>query len=201
MPKVLQELSKMNETSLRSEVLEPLKIVSGKVVACEPGVFEQQMFEQKIQPGSYPVIIWWYEETQLIAAAELKLAESVPVRWEMATKLGQNMDELEEGHIFGYPVDTGLGCFADQEAICQMSEIEARLVRELGDDFISFYDDVLDDVLMEHDDGWGNLLVSKENGLNAILFRTGYGDGFYASYWGFDEDGQLVSLVTDFNVL
>ncbi|WP_338750797.1 DUF4241 domain-containing protein [Bacillus sp. FJAT-52991] len=201
MSKVLRELSKIGEKTLRPEVLEPLKIVSGKIVACEPGVFDNRSFERLIEPGSYPVVAWWHEDTQLIAAAELKLSDGVPVRWEMATKPGQNIDELEEGHIFGYPVDTGLGCFADQEAIGKMSEIEARLVRELGEDFISFYDDALDDVLMEHDDVWGNFIVSKENGLNAILFRTGYGDGFYASYWGMDEDGQIVSLVTDFNVL
>ncbi|MEH6980177.1 DUF4241 domain-containing protein, partial [Bacillus pseudomycoides] len=29
----------------------------------------------------------------------------------------------------------------------------------------------------------------------------GYGDGFYPSYWGFDENGKIVSLVTDFQVL
>jgi hypothetical protein len=33
-----------------------------------------------------------------------------------------------------------------------------------------------------------------------IVFQSGYGDGFYASYWGFDAEGQLVCLVTDFDL-
>lgn len=38
-------------------------------------------------------------------------------------------------------------------------------------------------------------------GLNVMIFSSGYGDGFYASYWGFDDTGSPVALVTDFRVL
>jgi hypothetical protein len=33
------------------------------------------------------------------------------------------------------------------------------------------------------------------------MFSTGFGDGIYASYWGFDSDGQVVELVSDFELL
>ncbi|WP_277949839.1 DUF4241 domain-containing protein [Priestia endophytica] len=48
---------------------------------------------------------------------------------------------------------------------------------------------------------WGNLILDEEHNLNALVFSSGYGDGFYASYWGIDEKGHVVSLVTDFNIL
>ncbi|MDM5188666.1 DUF4241 domain-containing protein [Bacillus sp. DX4.1] len=201
MSKLLHELSKTGGGTLRPEMLEQVKIVSGKIVACDPLIFNNKPFERTIQPGAYPVVVWWHEEEERIAAAELKLSNAQPIRWEMAIKLGQNVNELEEGHIFGYPVDTGLGCFADVEAINKMDEMEARLARELGNDFISLYDNVIDDLLTEHDDVWGNCIVCEDTGLNVIMFSSGYGDGFYASYWGMDEEGQIVSLVTDFNVL
>lgn len=198
--KVLLDVSLNNDKKLRSEMLGRLKIVSGKIVACDPLLFHKKTFEQTVPIGEYPLFVWFDEENQ-IAAAELKLAESTPVRWEMAIKPGQKIEELKEGEIFGYPVDTGLGCFADVEAIINLEKIEAELAEELGEDFISLYDDLVEDVLIQNDDVWGNLEVCKNSGLNIIMFNSGYGDGFYASYWGFDEEDRIVSLVTDFNIL
>ncbi|MEN1937817.1 DUF4241 domain-containing protein [Paenibacillus sp. 102] len=199
MSRLLHELSKPDSEVLRPEVLEHLKVTSGKLVACDPLIFNKSHFEHTIQPGTYPVVAWWNDG--LIAGTELKLAESKVIEWKMATKPGQSVDELEEGYIFGYPVDTGLGCFADVEAIDKLEEIEDRLQQELGDEFISLYDDLIDDILTEHDDEWGNCVVCEETGSNVIMFRSGYGDGFYPSYWGIDERGNIVSIVTDFNVL
>lgn len=199
MSKLLHELSKPNSEVLRLEVLEHLKVTSGKVVACDPLIFHHTPFEHTIQPGTYSVVAWWNDG--LIVGAELKLTESKVTEWKMATKPEQNVDELEEGYIFSYPVDTGLGCFADVEAIDKLEEIEDRLQEELGDEFISLYDDLIDDILTEHDDNWGNCVVSEETGSNVIMFRSGYGDGFYPSYWGLNEKGEIVSLVTDFQVL
>jgi hypothetical protein len=33
------------------------------------------------------------------------------------------------------------------------------------------------------------------------MFSSGWGDGSYGSYWGMSADGELVELVTDFEVL
>ncbi|KMP93790.1 cytoplasmic protein [Bacillus wiedmannii] len=201
MSKLLRELSKSDSEALRYEALEQLKVTSGKIVACDPLIFNKNHFEQTIQPGTYPIVAWWHKEDGVIAGAELKLSESKAVGWKMATKPGQNVSELEDGYIFGYPVDTGLGCFADVEAIDKLEEIEDRLQQELGEEFTSLYDDLIDDILTEHDEDWGNYVVCEETGSNIIIFRSGYGDGFYPSYWGIDEAGKIVSLVTDFQVL
>lgn len=198
MSKLLQEIY---SRALRPEILENLKVYSGKIVACDPMISHTAPFERSIAPGEYPVVAWWNDEGDCIAAVELKFSESRAVRWEMATKEGQRIEELEEGHIYGYPVDTGLGCFADVEAIKKLDELENKIQRERGEDFISFYDDVVDDLLTENNDTWCNLIVSEDTGLNVMIFRSGYGDGFYASYWGIDEGGNIVSIVTDFNVL
>ena len=34
-----------------------------------------------------------------------------------------------------------------------------------------------------------------------MAFTSGYGDGSYGSYWGFDDNDEVVCLVTDFLVL
>jgi len=198
---LLQHITDTSTTALRSEELADLHIHTGRIVACDPLVSHSNAFELAVPPGSYPVIAWIHTDEERIAAAELKLSAAKAVHWEMATKPGQNISELKEGYKYGYSVDTGLGCYGDIAAIQLMNEIEDKLADELGDDFISFYDDALADVLALNNDEWGELIVNEQSGLNVIMFSSGYGDGFYTSYWGYDEAGQIVSLVTDFNIL
>lgn len=40
--------------------------------------------------------------------------------------------------------------------------------------------------------------LNLRSGANAILFPSGWGDGVYASYWGYD---MAVCLVTDFELI
>ncbi len=37
--------------------------------------------------------------------------------------------------------------------------------------------------------------------MNVIACFSGYGDGFYPSWWGYDEAKGICALVTDFFVL
>lgn len=202
MSKLLHHIMSMEPKDvIQPEILARLTVITGELIACDPLVPHTESFSRTISPGVYPVVAWWLQEEQAIAAVELRLSETRPVRWEMATCPGQDIGDLEDGYIFGYPVDTGLGCFADAKAIAQMEELERRLERELGDQFISFYDNKVEFILEEHDDNWGDLVLDAGNGLNVVMVRSGFGDGFYASYWGFNEEGQVVSLVTDFDIL
>lgn len=36
---------------------------------------------------------------------------------------------------------------------------------------------------------------------NIIMFTSGWGDGFYASWFGYDAQGHVAALVTDFTVV
>lgn len=201
MSKLLQDLLEPTGGALRPQPLEPVKIVSGRVVACDPLTSRVEPFVYEVAPGNYPVYAWHSEQEGAIAGAEMRLSDTKPVRWELAVRPGQDAASLGEDEIFGYPVDAGLGSFADEDAIRAVEMLDLRLQEELGDEYISLYDNLVEDVLDEHDGVWGNLAADEENGLNVILFTSGYGDGVYASYWGLDEQDNVVSLLTDFQVL
>src|SRR4029078_4230104 len=36
---------------------------------------------------------------------------------------------------------------------------------------------------------------------NIVMFTSGWGDGFYASWFGYDAQGRVAALVTDFAVV
>ncbi|MDO3411886.1 DUF4241 domain-containing protein [Saccharibacillus sp. CPCC 101409] len=201
MSKLVERLLEPSGGALRPQPLDPVKIVSGRIVACDPLANPVEAFEYEVAPGTYPVFAWHSEQQGAIAGAELRFSDNRPVRWELAVRPGQDKSSLKEDEIFGYPVDAGLGSFADEDAIRATEALDQRLQEELGDEYISLYDDLVADVLEEHDDVWGNLTADEESGLNVVMFRSGYGDGVYASYWGIDENDNVVALLTDFQVV
>ena len=42
--------------------------------------------------------------------------------------------------------------------------------------------------------------LSEELGFSAFLVATGYGDGLYPSFWGYDSDGEVQKLILDFGM-
>lgn len=168
-----------------------LSLPTGKIVACDPLVFpDSEPFALTVRPGAYPVclhIVHFGPDHLRTAYAILRFKNSFPVRWEMATIAGQDLAVLKEDEFFGYSVDAGTGCFMDVEAANLLAGMED------GD---KFYDEVIEPVY----DEWADIQLNG-SGLNLILFHSGWGDGAYPSYWGYDGSGEVVCLVTDFGVL
>jgi hypothetical protein len=49
----------------------------------------------------------------------------------------------------------------------------------------------------EGPDPWASVCVDEASGANVFVFHTWGGDGRFPSFYGYDEDGRLVCLVTD----
>lgn len=194
---ILNELQNDEASLLEPIHIGELEIVSGKIVACDPLVEpDAPAFERMVPKGKFPVylLVDSYDE---IACAQILFSDKPIATLEMATLPGQSLAELEEGYIYGYPVDAGLGCFMDEEAGKLLTEATDLLTQ--NDSNANYYDNVIDGELGEqaHCDHRPN----KNSSLNVLIFQSGWGDGVYASYWGLDADGNLVTLVTDFGLL
>lgn len=181
------------EITLRHCPLGELMLTTGQVIACDPIVYPgTKPFNMTLSPGRYPVVACVAEFASHgyheVAYAILQLTEQEPARWEIATKAGQDASKLEEGHIFCYPVDAGTGCFMDVDAA-------AAFQRRLDED-----PDYCQELIYSYND-YLNLPLNPATGANAIFFTSGWGDGFYASYWGYDAEDNIVCLITDFSLL
>ncbi len=140
-----------------------------------------------------------------VAFARIRLADSPAVHWELAVTKDvteEDTDRLQSGEFFGYSVDTGLGCFADVETI-------GLFVHEMNSSE-NYYNEVLQDEFekasgqhaLSRDAGdWNIHFPKKGDNHNIMMFSTGWGDGFYATYWGTDSAGKIVELITDFGVV
>ncbi len=184
-----------------------LHLSTGRIVVSDPFTFfDEKPFVINIDKGSYDVIlsiariIENYDETKFrherVAFAMLKFNENRPVRWEPALRENDDVSKSSEGTFFGYGVDSGTGCFMDIETQAILNDL-------LFDEEYKFFDFLVNKMLNNQSSG-GNWLNYDFEGLpenNLIAFSSGWGDGGYASYFGFDQDNQPACLVTDFKVV
>ena len=119
----------------------------------------------------------------------------------MATTDGQHFDDLKEDEIFGYPVESGMGCFMDVETQECLNALEKKLFHRKGADFMGIYEEFFHDHFFDETgaiDQYAFLKPDEEKAGNIFAFETGYGEGFYASYIGFGKENQPVKIVTEF---
>lgn len=182
-----------------------LVVPSGRLVSCDPLVFpEWQPFRRRVPPGQYPVVLSIAHipppsrkgaADQRIACAMLCLGRRLPRRWQMAVITRQRLRGLKPDEFYGYPVDSGTGCFMDLKA--------ARVLDKRMHDDPDYFEQLLKAAkpVYVHTRSWADFLLDAETGLNVVFCSSGFGDGTYPSYWGFDGAGELACLVTDFRVL
>jgi hypothetical protein len=191
---------------LRLHVIGELVLTSGHILACDPMLmFETPPFADTVPPGRYPVILSVAElpsGDQRVACALLRLSERAAVRWEVAAPQGQTLSALTPAKAFGYSVDFATGCFMDADVPPEL--VAQETARTDGtDESAQFYArlDDLQNKTYAPTWSWADLIVEETTGANIITFSSGWGDGCYPSYWGYDAADQRVALVTDFGVL
>ena len=128
---------------------------------------------------------------QRVAFASICFSKPVPSIWEM-DRQEQNVSLLEDGELFGYPVDAGTGCFMDASV--------GRALTQLMRDQDNFYETMIAEMDKTYRHTWSWLDMKFGDG-NVIAFSSGYGDGFYASYAGYDSDRHVSVVVTDFEIV
>jgi hypothetical protein len=172
---------------------------TGFIVACDPFVFFDSVpFTTQIPVGIYPVILSVVDfgDDQRVAYAKLHISDEPAVKWEMALLPNQDRSSLKEDEYFGYPVDAGTGCFMDAEAA---EVFLKKLEDEVRADEYSYSNSMLDEMKKNyvHTWDWASFKLDETEG-NLVIFTSGWGDGSYPSYFGFDAKGNVTSLVTDF---
>jgi len=138
-------------------------------------------------PGNIPVVLSIANTAidQHVKFASRHFKQSDPINWEMMT-IG------DQGEIFGYPVDSGTGCFMDRSAHLSLNE-KTRANP-------NYYETMLAEMEKTYTRTW-SWLNFKFDDENLIAFSSGYGDGVFATYAGYDAEGKLSKVVTDFSVL
>ena len=191
----------------------PLSLPSGRLIAADPLVGldrDTPPFTRSLPPGEYPVQLCILSDDPHknygeYAAARVCFTERQAVRFEQALVGTEDPAGVEAGKSFGFPVDTGMACFCDAEACAALCGFEEQMQQQKpGSDL---YNDLWCELLEEnarlHPDyqsgsgDWLNFRIPG-TGYHLPLFRSGYGDGCYTTYWGIDADGNICQAITEF---
>lgn len=183
-----------------------VRLSSGRVILSDPFLMSSHdvPLTVRFSPGDYPVDLAVADTGaggHRIALARLVISSRPPVRWEMAVTEGQDPAALKEDEQFGYGVDAGTGAFVD-------AAVPAWLARTYPPSDPASYMAVVEDWQTRGEDQgprlgipYGFALIEPLGPGGAAMFSSGWGDGFYASWIGYDAQDEVAVIVTDFQVL
>jgi hypothetical protein len=185
-----------------------INLPTGQVVCTDP-MFREFGLPQSwtINKGEYPVYLYIGLEEDFagrVAYAELLIKDEIPTYWEMSLISETLLKDSFERKMNGmYPVENGLSCFTDYETFKIYDQEIKDFYKNKKDG--NFYNEILAMLFQENKEipkssrgeDWINFKPSKANG-NIIMFGSGYGDGFYPRYVGYDKNGNVVKFITDF---
>ncbi|MES2648941.1 MAG: DUF4241 domain-containing protein [Bacteroidota bacterium] len=171
-----------------------IKISSGRIITCDPLHIDEYgiAYTQIFPTGEFPVqlSIAKLDEEESIAFARINFSEDIVERWELALQPGQSALPVAAEKIHGFSVDGGVGIFVDEAAvktldIDKLQSLDAPLYKEMEQHYHFDWRYAL------HNFGQHNLAA----------FSTGFGDGYFATYIGFNSKGIPCRLLTDFGLL
>ncbi|SDQ74333.1 Protein of unknown function [Chryseobacterium soldanellicola] len=175
---------------------------SGKLVACDPLITnDMQPFSIDFPKGDFSVLLHKERESNCVAYAEIIFSDSEITEWKLATTAGQNVKDLAEGEVFGYPVESGMGCFMDVDTQENLNHLEKKLYHSKGVDFMGIYEEFFHEYFFDENgaiDQYAFLKPSEEHPGTIFAFETGYGEGFYASYIAYGKNNDPVKIITEF---
>jgi hypothetical protein len=203
----------LQNVTISTQNVGELFLTSGWIIACDPlmGPDSRYYFTKTVEPGSYPVILslarFNASGDSRFSCAMLKMSEAPTARWELAAINGPGRSG-SDSLTSSYGVDAGTGCFVDRDVAKMMESLVSLEVRyPEKDNFELFCESAVAE--MERNSfgpypltaGWADLRVGADAEANIICFSSGWGDGSYSSFWGYDASGNVTGLVTDFALL
>ena len=189
-----------------------VNLPTGRIIAADPFFsMEQRPFTRTVEPDKYPVFIYMAEIDELhhrIAYAKIKFRPEEATRWILALTddlTDEELNDLGEDEFYGFPVESGLACFLDEETNSEfIAKMDALLEKNPES---NYYDDVLAEEFRIYSGknnfsrelgDWNDHHPNADSDNNVIMFSSGWGDGYYPAYWGLNENGDTIELVIDF---
>ncbi len=184
-----------------------LNVPTGEIVCTDP-IYRELGLPQSwsVSPGKYPVSIYIGLEEDFegeVAYAEIVFSSNKVSEWKMSL-ISENLlqDDFEKKMNGMYPVENGLGSFSDYatwKKYCQKIEGFYKKNPEGN-----FYNDELGRLfkananmpMSSRGEDWVNYKIDDSD--NIIMFGSGWGDGLYSRYVGYDDNAKPVKLITDF---
>lgn len=161
--------------------------------------------------GTFPVEFICNKKTERIDLSRIIFSEN-KIKYFKRAYLKEVGSKTINTENIGFRIDSGYACYIDEKSwkyYCDTAKNYAMKEAEYQnnkseikkhkweDELYFFYEDYIDNKIFENKYTWTNLNLFKNN-YNILIFSSGMGDGGYGSYWAYDENDNIVQLITDF---
>jgi len=189
-----------------------VSIPTGEILVRDPLVYIQKDAEPyliKVPTGEFPVtaavVVPDDSDCARYAAVKVQFTAYDAVRFEEALIGTEDLVDFNEGEFFGFNVDAGLGCVLDKETLIHFCAFQDKFHNEnpgknLYDDHFAvlFAANYAENPIYQREAGdWINWKIPGTD-YHIPFFQSGFGDGTYPVYYGFDIEGNVCSLIIQF---
>lgn len=167
-----------------------IRIESGRLIACDPVVMHDALpFAQHFPIGEFAVHLAMAKSStdERVAFSRIMFSENTVAKWEFALHKGQKPIPLGDTIFYCFGVDAGTAMFIDSIA---NQSFAARGNAQWENVFIT----------KAEENAYKGFIYEFDRH-NLATFSTGYGDGCYATFIGFDSEGEVCQLLTDFGLV
>jgi hypothetical protein len=133
-----------------------------------------------------------------VALARLLFSKNPTVRWSMALKPGQDPSKLTlANEFFPFAVDAGTGAFLDSGAVAWLQALPFETKMAMDEKLQERGDAKAKELGMPHQ----LALIEKIGPGDVAMFSSGWGDGYYGAWIGYDFKGRPTMVLIDFAVI
>ena len=188
-----------------------IEFSTGDILVRDPLVWlnrDEKAYLTSVPRGKYRIetlVVKLEEDHYRYALTRVRFTENVPKIYYEALKGDENLDDVDGDSIFGFNVDAGLATIVDVEtrnAYCDFKDkwYTENPNKNIYDDFFAevFAKNAEDNPVYQREGGdWINFKIPNSE-LSIPMIQSGFGDGRYPVYFGYDENEKLCDLVVEY---
>lgn len=188
-----------------------IEFPTGDILVRDPLVWlnrDEKAYLTSVPRGKYRIetlVVKLEEDHYRYALSRVRFTENVPKIYYEALKGDENLDDVDGDSIFGFNVDAGLATIVDvatRNAYCDFKDkwYAENHNKNIYDDFFAevFAKNAEENPVYQREGGdWINFKIPNSE-LSIPMIQSGFGDGRYPVYFGYDENGKLCDLVVEY---
>ena len=188
-----------------------IEFPTGDILVRDPLVWlnrDEKAYLTSVPRGKYRIetlVVKLDEDHYRYALSRVRFTENAHKIYYEALKGDENLDDVDDDSIFGFNVDAGLATIVDvatKNAYCDFKDkwYAENPDKNIYDDFFTevFEKNAEDNPDYQRESGdWINFKIPNSE-LSIPMIQSGFGDGRYPVYFGYDENGKLCDLVLEY---
>lgn len=181
------------------------QIITADPLAYLPSLQFSPILAENIPSGAYSIDVSICRQNDIgirMCTARLKINDTDAVTYKRATATPDSAIKLKDGIIEGFPVDAGMICLCDAQVAKEYRDFIEKWYSQhpegnhYDDYFAAFFAESYNKMpTCQRKDGDFIEWTNPDTGNRMVMIASGFGDGFYNGYYGYDNQGNICEII------